>query len=84
MMYDTTLATSWNPAFIAANGGATAGAEAALGVGLDSGKAYLNIHSSAYPGGEIRAFLMPVPEPGQWGMLLPGIPAVLLMRRRSG
>ncbi|SFV08253.1 CHRD domain-containing protein [Pseudoduganella namucuonensis] len=80
--YDTTLTDSWNPAFIAANGGTTAGAEAAFNAGLNSGRAYLNIHSTVWPGGEIRGFLQPVPEPGQWGMLLMGIPAVLAWRRR--
>jgi hypothetical protein len=82
MTFDTSQATSWNPAFIAANGGTTAGAEAALGAGLASSSAYLNIHSTAFPGGEIRAFLQPVPEPGQWGMLLLGIPVVFAIARR--
>lgn len=83
MMYDTSLASSWNPAFIAANGGTTAGAEAAFSAGLNAGSAYLNIHSSAYPAGEIRGFLITaVPEPGQWGMLLLGLPAVLALARR--
>lgn len=85
MMFDTTQASSWNPAFIAANGGTTAGAEAAFSTGLASASAYLNIHSTTYPGGEIRGFLAPVPEPGQWGMLLMGLPAVLALgRRRRG
>ncbi len=87
MMFDTSLANSWNPAFIAANGGTTAGAEAAFSAGLNAGQAYLNIHSTLYPAGEIRGFLaaVPVPEPGQWGMLLMGLPAVLaLARRRQG
>ncbi|MES2263088.1 MAG: CHRD domain-containing protein [Pseudomonadota bacterium] len=84
MGYDTTLASSWNPSFISANGGNTAGAEAAFGAGLASGSAYLNIHSDAYPSGEIRSFLLqPVPEPGSWAMLLLGIPAVLARRRQQ-
>jgi hypothetical protein len=83
MMYDTTMAASWNPAFIAANGGTTAGAEAAFSAGLASGSAYLNIHSTEYPAGEIRGFLVsPVPEPGQWGMLLMGLPMLLALARR--
>lgn len=81
--YDTTLAASWSPAFLAANGGTTAGAEAAFGAGLASGSAYLNLHTTAYGAGEIRAFLQPIPEPGQWSMLLLGIPAVLAWRRRQ-
>jgi hypothetical protein len=72
MSFDTSLAGSWNPAFITNNGGTTMGAEAALLAGLNAGTAYLNIHTSVYPGGEIRGFLMPVPEPATALMLLPG------------
>lgn len=80
--YDTRLAATWNPAFLAAAGGTPSAAAAAFGAGLASGSAYLNLHTNLYPAGEIRAFLQPVPEPGQWAMLLLGIPAVLAMRRR--
>jgi hypothetical protein len=55
---DLTLAGSWNPAFITANGGTTTTAEAALVSALSQGKAYLNIHTSNFPGGEIRGFLV--------------------------
>ena len=83
--YDTSLTASWNNAFLTANGGTTAGAEAAFTAGLNSGAAYLNIHSSLYPAGEIRGFLTPVaavPEPSSMAMLGLGLPAVLLMARR--
>lgn len=60
---DLTLASSYNPAFIAANGGTTASAETALIAAINTGKAYLNIHTTAFPGGEIRGFLIPIPEP---------------------
>ena len=35
--------------------------EAALAAGLNAGQAYLNIHTSNFPGGEIRGFLTPEP-----------------------
>jgi CHRD domain len=69
---DLTLASSYNPAFITANGGTTASAEAALLAGLVAGHAYLNIHTTQFPGGEIRGFLTPVPGPIA-GAGLPGL-----------
>jgi hypothetical protein len=48
---------SYNPAFVAANGGTAASAEAALFAGLLAGHAYLNIHTTMFPGGEVRGFL---------------------------
>ncbi len=77
--FDLTQAASWNPSFISANGGTTASAEAALTAGLVAGMAYLNIHTSFAPGGEIRGFV--VPEPGTAGLLLLG--GLLLARRRA-
>lgn len=59
--YDMTLATSYNPAYITANGGTTASAFAALKTAISAGRSYLNIHSNAFPGGEIRGFLIPCP-----------------------
>ena len=42
---------------------------AALIAGLESGQAYVNIHDSTYPGGEIRGFLTAVPEPSSLALL---------------
>ena len=67
-----TLAGSYNPAYVTANGGTTASAEAALFQAIADGKAYLNIHSQMFPGGEIRGFLLPAPVPTQestWGSI---------------
>lgn len=58
---DLTLGSSWNPSFVTASGGTPALAEAALGAGLAAGTAYLNIHTTTFPGGEIRAFPVLVP-----------------------
>ena len=60
---DLTLASSYNPAFVTANGGTTTTAEAALVAAMFAGKSYLNIHTTVVPGGEIRGFLTLVPEP---------------------
>jgi CHRD domain-containing protein/PEP-CTERM motif-containing protein len=67
---DTTLASSFNPAFIGV--GTVAGAEAALFAGIMAGQAYLNIHTTAFPGGEIRGPLL-TPEPGTLLLLSAGL-----------
>jgi hypothetical protein len=51
------LASSYNPSYVTNNGGTTASAFAALRAAITAGKAYLNIHSTMFPGGEIRGFL---------------------------
>ena len=61
--FDTSLAATFNAAYITANGGTPASAAAALAAGLANGQAYLNIHDSNVPGGEIRGFLTQTPEP---------------------
>ena len=59
--FDMTLASSYNPAYLAANGGTPAAAFAALQTALANDKAYLNIHTTAVPSGEIRGFLTSCP-----------------------
>jgi hypothetical protein len=78
---DLTLASSWNPAFITAEGGTFAEAEAALAAGLASDMAYLNIHTDAFPNGEVRAFLVAVPEPGSIMLALAGLGGLVLVKR---
>ncbi len=82
---DLRLASSYNPAFITANGGSIASAEAALINGIVSGRAYVNIHSTVFPGGEIRGFLAPVavPEPaGALGYSLVTLGAIFILKRK--
>lgn len=82
--FDLTLLSSFNAPFITANGGTAAGAEAALAAGLAAGLAYLNIHTTAYPGGEIRGFLTAeqVPEPVTLSLLGVGLAGFAAVRRR--
>jgi hypothetical protein len=74
--FDLTLASTYNPAFIAANGGTVAGAQAAFIAGLLNGQAYLNIHSMQFPNGEIRGQLQAIPEPATLLLLAGGIVGV--------
>lgn len=75
---DLTATGTYHPTFLANNGG-VAGAEIALANAMADGKAYLNIHTSTFGGGEIRGFLRPAPEPGSAALL--GLAALLLRRR---
>ena len=61
--FDLTLASSYNPAFVTAHGGTVSTALNDLLAGFDSGRAYLNIHTTLFQPGEIRGFLKMVPEP---------------------
>lgn len=82
---DLTLISSFNPAFVAAHGGTAAGAEDFLTDGMIAETSYFNIHTSRFPGGEIRGFLLPaaVPEPGMLGLLALGLGAGLVSLRRK-
>jgi hypothetical protein len=82
---DLTQASTYTASFITNFGGGTvAGASSALLTGLNAGTAYFNVHTNAFPGGEIRGFLQPVPEPGTWALMGLGLAAVGgLARRRA-
>jgi hypothetical protein len=69
-------------AFITANGGTVASAEAVFVAGIENDMTYLNIHTTQFPNGEIRAFLTPEPLPGALaGLALAGL---WMMWRRAG
>lgn len=71
--FDMTLASSYNPSYVTANGGTPASARAALFAAIAAGRAYYNIHSTFAGGGEIRGFLLPFnPTPTNsttWGQI---------------
>lgn len=81
--FDMTQGSSWNGAFITANGGSPETAFSALVTGLNDGKAYLNLHSVDFPSGEIRGFYQTaVPAPAAVWLL--GTAVTALMGRRLG
>jgi hypothetical protein len=73
---DLTLATSYNPAYITANGGTPATAQAALVAAMFADKSYLNIHTVNFPNGEIRGFLVPIPEPSAVALMGLGVAGI--------
>jgi hypothetical protein len=79
--YDLTSAASYSDAFLTANGGTAASAEAAFLAGLNAGQSYGNIHTTLNPGGEIRGQLAAIPEPTT-ALLAGGVLAILALLRR--
>jgi hypothetical protein len=84
--WDLDLVNPFRAAFVTASGGTTQGALAALLSAMDSnqGRAYFNIHTATYPGGEIRGDISQVPEPSTLLSMIGGLGLLLLRRRAAG
>lgn len=80
--FDLSLASSYDAAFIAANGGSISTSLNALISALEQQRAYLNIHTAAVPTGEIRGFFTAVPEPSEAGLSLAILGGLMCRRCR--
>jgi CHRD domain len=83
--FDLSVASSYNPPFIVANGGTISAAFASLLAGLKGGSAYFNVHKTEFAAGEIRGFLTAqsssVPLPASIATLLMALGSLLGLSR---
>jgi hypothetical protein len=79
-LLDMTQTSIYSTEFLTANGGTAAGAEAAFVNLILTGRTYFDIHTSAFPDGEIRGFIQ-IPEPASIGLALAGLSFLHLGRR---
>jgi len=82
--FDLLNSSTYNATFISTHGGSVDSARLAFLAGLATDHAYLNIHTTAFPGGEIRGFLSEVPEPDSIALLGLGAAALVVLRRWRG
>jgi hypothetical protein len=80
-LFSLTNVAFYNPAFVTANGGTAASAEAALLAGMAAGQTYFNIHTTNNPGGEIRGQLAATPEPATFVLAWLALAGLAIGRR---
>jgi hypothetical protein len=73
----------YNAGFLAGQGGSATNARNAFIAAMNAGTVYWNIHSSSFPGGEIRGFSDLIPEPATGGLAAFGLAALATRRRRN-
>ncbi len=84
LTYDLLDAATYTAAFLTASGGTALGARNRLFTNFNNELGYFNIHSTVFPGGELRGHLVSIPEPAAWGMMIVGFGFIGgALRRRS-
>jgi hypothetical protein len=80
--YDLTNISVYTTAFVNTYGGTAASAEAALINGLNTGQAYVNIHTTVNPSGEIRGQVATTPEPSSFLLGAGALVSFLFLSRK--